>query len=158
MLLKLIDKYRKQAQKNYEGRPSHDPTWREAILETIFRPLLKVPGKEPMSHLHPDIKKLHLPHGVYIADWRKYKVEDHPALVNFQKRCHASGLHDPWLRNHAWKFYPNLLYCRSVTRVVTHGCLTGFLIGGTIFLLEKTYDYFYPPEYIHTERYEGPHH
>lgn len=147
MISKIIDKYRQEAYRDYYGCYNQLYTWRQAILESIFRPEIEVKGKGPMTHLHPNIKKLHLPHDVHIADWRKYKVEDHPILVNFQKRCHASGLHDPWLRNHAFKFYPNTMGDRSRLRVVTTGWLFGLIAGSTLYILERIYDKYYPTEY-----------
>lgn len=150
---RFIEKLRKDADYHFNHEYGLYPTWRSAILESIFKPKAKVPGKEPMSHLHPDIDKLHLPENVYIADWRKYRVEDHPALMNFQKRCHAAGLHDPWLRNYAFMFYPNNLVKRSRMALITYGCGFGFVTGGIIFLTEKIYHHFYPPTYAHTPEY-----
>lgn len=150
---RIIDKYRKEADYLFHNSYNKYPTWRFAILESIFRPQMKIPGKEPMSHLHPDIDKLHLPENVYIADWRKYRVEDHPALVNFQKRCHAAGLHDPWLRNYAFQFYPNMMYRRSRLAVVTTGLGFGVVAGGLIYIAEKVYDHYNPTTYVHTPEY-----
>lgn len=150
---KIIQKYKQEAHDRYHGRYRTVPTWRDAILETIFRPRPVVPGKGPLTHLHPNIKNLHIPGGMLIADWRKYRVEDHPALVNFQKRCHAAGLHDPWLRNYCHQFYPNTMGYRSKLAFATQGCLFGFVVGGLAFLAEKTYDHYYPTYYEHTEEY-----
>ena len=33
-----------------------------------------------------------------IPDWRKYKVEDAPELVNVRNALAQKGLKDPWLR------------------------------------------------------------
>lgn len=150
---KIIAKYKKEAYDSYIGNYNKDVSMREAILESIFKPCgkWKVPGKEPMSHLHPNIDKLHLPHGVYIADWRKYKVEDHPALINFQKKCHSAGLHDPWLRNYAHQLYPNVRGpTRSAMALVTTGCLYGFCFAATIYAIENVYFHYYPLEVAHT--------
>lgn len=141
---KFIEKYRKECYDSYLGNYNKHVSMREAILEAIFRPAGKfeVPGgKKAMSHLHPEHDKLHLPENCYIADWRKYKVEDHPALVNFQKKCHSAGLHDPWLRNYAHQFYPNARDARSVTTVVTTGCLTGFFVAAAICISYRIYIY-----------------
>lgn len=150
---KIIDKYRKEAFDLHVGVYSKTVSWRQAILEAIFRPRMVVKGKEDMSHLHPNIKNLHLPDKVYISDWRKYRVEDHPALMNFQRRCHAAGLHDPWLRNFAYGFYPNKYWYRSKLGFVTQGCLTGFGIALALYLGEKLYDRYYPYTYQHTKEY-----
>ena len=150
---KIIDKYRKEAEMSFLSNYNRHTTWRAAILESIFRPVCKVPGKTDMSHLHPNIDKLHLPHGVYIADWRKYRVEDHPALIAFQKRCHAAGLNDPWLRNFAHGFYPNQLVRKSLTSIATTGMGAGFLIGFSLFLTRKAYLHFFPITYQHTPEY-----
>lgn len=154
---RIIEKYRKEA---YDLQVSHYnkyTTWRHAILESIFRPVIKVPGKDPLSHLHPDLHKLHLPDKVLMPDWRKYQVEDHPALVAFQKRCHASGLHDPWLRNYAHRFYPNMNDVRSRMAVVTKGLSFGFCAAVVVFGIEKIYDHFYPTIYPHTKEYIEKH-
>lgn len=150
---RLIEKYRKEAHDLQYGDYNRTVSWRHAILEAIFRPEIKVPGKEPLSHLHPDIDKLHLPDHVKIADWRKYRVEDHPALMNFQKRCHAAGLHDPWLRNFAYAWYPNMIGQRSRFALITQGCVFGFFAGAAIYIGEKIYDHYFPTIYIHTEEY-----
>lgn len=152
-MFKIIEKYRKEAYDLHHGTYTKDVSWRQAILESIFRPKIEVPGKEPMSHLHPNIKNLHLPDKVYISDWRKYRVEDHPALVNFQKRCHATGLHDPWLRNFAYQFYPNNFGPRSRFAFMTQGCLFGFCAGSLIYVGEKIYDHFFPYTYQHSKEY-----
>ncbi|XP_043199780.1 NADH dehydrogenase [ubiquinone] 1 beta subcomplex subunit 3-like [Amphibalanus amphitrite] len=39
-----------------------------------------------------------------IPDWRKYKVEDAPELVNVRNALAQKGLKDPWLRNEVWKY------------------------------------------------------
>lgn len=155
-ILNIIDKYRKEAYRDYICNHNNEVTWRRAILESIFKPEFpKIPGKGPMDMLHPDIKKLHLPENVYIADWRKYKVEDHPMLMDFQKRLHTVGLHDPWLRNHAYKFYHNRSGPRSVTRFTTEGIVFGFILGATIFGLEKLYDHYYPSQPLTAAEYDN---
>lgn len=154
---RIINKYRQEAHDLYHGHWKRLPTWRMAILETIFRPKMVIPGKGPLTHLHPNIKNLHIPAGMLIADWRKYRVEDHPALMNFQKRCHASGLHDPWLRNYCHQFYPNQMVHRSRLAFITQGCFFGFFAGGLAFLAEKVYDHYYPMNYVHTKEYVEKH-
>ena len=149
----IIERYKKEAYDLYVGNYNKYVGWRQAILEAIFRPKVVVHGKEPMSHLHPNIDKLKLPHGVYIADWRKYRVEDHPALINFQKRCHAAGLHDPWLRNYAFQFYPNKYFHRSRFAFVTQGLTFGIVAASVLFISEKVYDKYFPTIYPHTEEY-----
>lgn len=154
----VVAKYRKEAEDIYNGCYNSSLPWRGAILEAIFKPEMKVPGgKGPLTHLHPDIDKLHLPDGVKIADWRKYKVEDHPALVNFQKRCHAAGLHDPWLRNYAYSFYPNMRYHRSRFAAATNQLTFGFAAACALWVVRKVYLHYYPIDIIHTEEYKAKH-
>lgn len=151
---KIIDKYRQEAWDSHNNEYRLHRTLRQAILESIFAPEFKLPpGKGPMTHLHPDLDKLHLPPGIVMPDWRKYRVEDHPALVNFQKRCHAAGLHDPWLRNYAFRWYPNMCTKRSGLALVTIGCTWGFGIAAVLYAGEKVYDHFYPTVYLHTPEY-----
>ncbi|GAA51299.1 hypothetical protein CSKR_114036 [Clonorchis sinensis] len=40
-------------------------------------------------------------------DWRQYTL-DHPMLQKHVKRLSAKGLKDPWIRNYAWHFAPNV--------------------------------------------------
>lgn len=155
---RIIEKYRQEAWKLYNESYSKRQTWKFAILEAIFRPEMRLPpGKGGMTHLHPDIDKLHLPEGVYIADWRKYRVEDHPALINFQKRCHAAGLHDPWLRNFACHFYPNVIGYRTRFTAITYGLFFGLIVGGLAFTGEKIYDHYFPMTYEHSKEYLEKH-
>lgn len=151
---KIIEKYRKEAEVDFNSRVKKYPNLRGAILESIFAPEMKLPeGKGPMTHLHPDIDKLHLPHGMYIADWRKYRVEDHPSLMAHQKRCHAAGLHDPWARNFAFNYYPNIMWRRSRMAVATIGLGYGFCCALVLYVGEKVFDHFYPTTYKHTPEY-----
>ncbi|XP_066952032.1 NADH dehydrogenase [ubiquinone] 1 beta subcomplex subunit 3 [Macrobrachium rosenbergii] len=39
-----------------------------------------------------------------VPDWRIYKVENAPELVNVQRALASHGLKDPWLRNEVWRF------------------------------------------------------
>lgn len=43
---------------------------------------------------------------VPIPDWRKYRVEDVPQLLQVQKALASKGLKDPWLRNEVWRYDP----------------------------------------------------
>lgn len=156
---KIVDDLREEAYQAYEGTAQKRLSWRHAILESIFRPTVRLPpGKTPNSHPHPNLAKLHLPEGHIISDWRKYRVEDHPALVNFQKRCHAAGLHDPWLRNYAYAFYPSKMERRSKLAFITTGLGFGIIAGTSLFIAEKIYDHFFPTEYKHTPLYKGDGH
>lgn len=150
----IIEKYRQEAVDSFSGDYIRRPTWRAAFLEAIFRPEMKVGGgRGRMTHLHPDQDKLHLPHNIYLPDWRKYRVEDHPMLVNFQKRCHAAGLHDPWLRNYAHGLYPHRIMTRSVTALVLTQASWGFTAALLIFIGQKVYLHYYPYIYDHTPEY-----
>merc|ERR1711915_708464 len=39
-----------------------------------------------------------------VPDWRIYKIENAPELVQVQKALEFHGLKDPWLRNEVWRF------------------------------------------------------
>lgn len=158
MMGQVVAKYRQEAEDTYTSCYNSILPWRGAILEAIFKPQMKVPaGKGPLTHLHPDIKNLHLPENVYIADWRKYRVEDHPALVAFQKRCHAAGLHDPWLRNYAYSFYPNMRQYRSRFAAITNQLTFGLAAASVLWVAKKVYLNYYPIDLIHTEEYKARH-
>lgn len=130
--------YKEAESWRFTGKFGQPVTWKDILREMIIRPDVKVKnGKAPMTHLHPDHDKLHIPHGVYIADWRKYRVEDHPALVNFQKTLQARGLHDPWLRNNAWACYPNRMKNLSSITVATTYLGRGLVLGFVIYVCKR---------------------
>lgn len=136
------------------GEFKYKVTWREAILESIFRPEMVVGGgRAEYTHLHPNLDKLHLPPDIYLSDWRKYRVQDHQILVNFQKKCHANGLHDPWLRNYACGLYPSRRPNRSITRVVTRYMGWGFCAATVLYAIEMTYLKLFPITYDHSPEY-----
>uniref|UniRef100_D7F2N1 NADH dehydrogenase [ubiquinone] 1 beta subcomplex subunit 3 n=1 Tax=Palaemon varians TaxID=647170 RepID=D7F2N1_PALVA len=39
-----------------------------------------------------------------VPDWKIYKVENAPELVNVQRALASHGLKDPWLRNEVWRY------------------------------------------------------
>lgn len=39
-----------------------------------------------------------------VPDYRIYKVENAPKLLQIQKALAARGLKDPWLRNEVWRY------------------------------------------------------
>ncbi|XP_045178975.1 NADH dehydrogenase [ubiquinone] 1 beta subcomplex subunit 3-like [Mercenaria mercenaria] len=39
-----------------------------------------------------------------VPHYSQYKWQNYPQLVEHQKKLAEHGLHDPWARNHAWKF------------------------------------------------------
>ncbi|KAK2725599.1 NADH dehydrogenase [ubiquinone] 1 beta subcomplex subunit 3-like [Artemia franciscana] len=44
-------------------------------------------------------------HGEFkIPDWRQYKVENAPELVQLQRALASQGLKDPWIRNEVWRY------------------------------------------------------
>lgn len=150
----FIEKYRAEAWKLYNEDYAADPNWRFAILEALFRPGYVVPkGKGSMTHLHPDNHKFHLPEGCNVPDWRKYRVEDHPALIAFQKRCHAAGLHDPWLRNYAYNFYPSKTFRRTKFALGFKYSFRGILTGFSLYGLYAAYRHFFPTKLLHTPEY-----
>lgn len=151
----ILARYRQEAQDLAFKEYRYPTTYRAAILQSIFRPKYpSVPNKGPMDMLHPDIDKLHLPHGVYIADWRKYRVEDHPALVKFQNRCHNAGLHDHWLKNDCHKFYENTGGGdKSKIAAVTHQMSWGFCAAVILYGIKQVYTHFFPFHYEHTKEY-----
>jgi len=155
VIKEYIENWRKKVEIEHTKRYTKDGTIRQAILESLFHPKMRVEnGKGNMTHLHPETGKLHMPHGVYISDWKKYQVEDHPALMEFQKRCHTMGLHDPWLRNFAHSFYTDSVVTRSCMRIVTTRLGLGFLLGFVLWLPKYLYvDYFKLYKYEHTPAY-----
>ncbi|XP_063708273.1 NADH dehydrogenase [ubiquinone] 1 beta subcomplex subunit 3 [Culicoides brevitarsis] len=42
-------------------------------------------------------------HEVKIPDWRSYKVENAPQLMEVKEALARQGLKDPWLRNEVWR-------------------------------------------------------
>nr|XP_053636927.1 NADH dehydrogenase [ubiquinone] 1 beta subcomplex subunit 3-like [Cherax quadricarinatus] len=43
---------------------------------------------------------------IKIPDWRIYKVENVPELMDVQRALASHGLKDPWLRNEVWRYDP----------------------------------------------------
>lgn len=39
-----------------------------------------------------------------IPDWRIYKVENAPELMETQRALASHGLRDPWIRNEVWRY------------------------------------------------------
>ncbi|KAK7074773.1 Ndufb3p [Halocaridina rubra] len=39
-----------------------------------------------------------------VPDWRIYKIENAPELVQVQRALASHGLKDPWLRNEVWRY------------------------------------------------------
>ena len=152
---KILAKYRQKAVEAVYHDYSRIRPWQTAVLESIFRPKQpKIPGKGTMEMLHPDHKNLHIPGGMYIADWRKYKVEDHPALVKFQERCHRAGLHDPFLRNDAFLFLEGSSEgAKTKWAVLTQQCMAGLAVALVMIGISKVYCLFRKPYYKHSDEY-----
>ncbi|XP_014261792.1 NADH dehydrogenase [ubiquinone] 1 beta subcomplex subunit 3 [Cimex lectularius] len=68
-----------------------------------------------------------------IPDYRIYKVEDHPELVQHRDRLAAKGLKDPWLRNEAWRFNKEEFGTRGAN--LRTRLFTGFRLGVGALLL-----------------------
>ncbi|XP_050424939.1 NADH dehydrogenase [ubiquinone] 1 beta subcomplex subunit 3 [Adelges cooleyi] len=96
-------------------------------------------------------------HGPEIPDYRIYKVENVPELMKVKDILAVDGLKDPWLRNEVWRYPPNqgsvyAQYFKCWFRG-KRGITIGFGLAATVLGLEKTYDYFYPPEHHHKKPY-----
>lgn len=50
-------------------------------------------------------------HKYEVPDYRIYKVEDCPKLVNVQRALAQKGLTDPWLRFVHYHLHLNFTYC-----------------------------------------------
>ncbi|VEL18536.1 unnamed protein product [Protopolystoma xenopodis] len=74
-------------------------------------------------------------------DYRKYKLE-HPDLIRHVERLRAIGLKDPWIRNYAWLYSPNVhetlwqTMRRTVLKKAPHGFVTALALTG----LKVAYD------------------
>ncbi|KAK4009627.1 NADH dehydrogenase [ubiquinone] 1 beta subcomplex subunit 3 [Daphnia magna] len=45
-------------------------------------------------------------HGIKVPDYRQYKVENAPELVQLRTLLAQKGLSDPWIRNEVWRYDP----------------------------------------------------
>ncbi|CAG2178823.1 unnamed protein product [Oppiella nova] len=88
----------------------------------------------------PPTPGLHLPPGAHIPDYRQYKVESIPHLLEVQKKLAARGLKDPWLRNEVWR-YDRKLHGTRLWRawgLMAPGMLYGLAMFAVVVLCEET--------------------
>ncbi|XP_075220270.1 NADH dehydrogenase [ubiquinone] 1 beta subcomplex subunit 3 [Lycorma delicatula] len=84
-------------------------------------------------------------HKVKIPDYRIYKVEDVPELVQVKSKLSNIGLKDPWLRNEVWRFHPSLGTRKErINLLVFRGFKYGFGLFVATILAEKAYEYASP--------------
>lgn len=88
-------------------------------------------------------------------DWRKYKVDDIPALVNVRNALASQGLKDPWLRNEVWRHNPALgkSALSNMGKMVFRGWKLGAVAALTLYFVNNT---FFPEE--HHDDHHGDHH
>jgi NADH dehydrogenase (ubiquinone) 1 beta subcomplex subunit 3 len=76
-------------------------------------------------------------------DWRKFKVENAPELVDTRNRLAALGLKDPWLRNEAWRYDPQFGAVetrRFMLRNASTGMKYGFFLAVGAILIQTGYN------------------
>lgn len=90
-------------------------------------------------------------HELKIPDYRIYKLEDAPKLLNLQRKLASQGLKDPWIRNEVWRY--NEKEMGTVGRNVRTGLFRGFKYGFAAFLLHAAgraaYDRVFPDPHAH---------
>lgn len=91
------------------------------------------------GHHEPEIK---------IPDWRNYKVSECPPLQNLERMLAQRGLKDPWIRNHVWKYPPEVPYGSNARwlQLVKTGSVTGFVFFLGALAVEHAYKFFVPPK------------
>ncbi|CAL1532044.1 unnamed protein product [Lymnaea stagnalis] len=78
------------------------------------------------------------PHSV--PDWKIYKADGIPQLERLQNRLSALGLKDPWIRNEAWRYYPENGGSAGMVRVGLQKTFRGFGYAAVALALTIAYD------------------
>lgn len=89
-----------------------------------------------------------------IPDYRIYKVEDVPELLQTQKALAAHGLKDPWLRNEVWRYNPKYFGTERSRIYITF--MRGFKVGFAAFVATIAATYAY--EKANPSEHHGGHH
>ncbi|KAF2360958.1 NADH dehydrogenase [ubiquinone] 1 beta subcomplex subunit 3 [Trinorchestia longiramus] len=80
-------------------------------------------------------------------DWRQYRVEDVPDLVNVRNALASHGLKDPWLRNEVWRYNPAFGSTRmNALKAATRGWKLGLFAAITLYTINN---YIFPEEQHH---------
>ncbi|XP_017782219.1 PREDICTED: NADH dehydrogenase [ubiquinone] 1 beta subcomplex subunit 3 [Nicrophorus vespilloides] len=86
-----------------------------------------------------------------IPDYRIYKVEDVPILMQTQRALQSQGLKDPWLRNEVWRY--NEKEFGTFSSRVKMTFFRGFKYGFGAFLVTiagtALYDKMFPSKHDH---------
>jgi len=63
-----------------------------------------------------------------VPDYRIYKVEDVPELMQTKRALASQGLKDPWLRNEVWKYDVRIRGTTKhiISKTIGRGMLIGF--------------------------------
>lgn len=113
---------------------------------------------------------LHLPKGIYFPDYKTYKVEDVPQLMEVQKQLAARGLKDPWLRleinvlsisnycfaihrNYVWRYHPNHVGTKRGRMIFSLG--RGMRTGAVLIFLTWIYETYYKEHDHHGHGHHG---
>ncbi|XP_054167993.1 NADH dehydrogenase [ubiquinone] 1 beta subcomplex subunit 3-like [Oppia nitens] len=88
----------------------------------------------------PPTHGLQLPPGCHIPDYKQYRVNDIPQLLDVQKKLAARGLKDPWLRNEVWRYDPKNWGTKTwrIWGLVAPGLLYGFGLFLVVVVCEET--------------------
>ncbi|KAK4291267.1 hypothetical protein Pmani_035883 [Petrolisthes manimaculis] len=75
-----------------------------------------------------------------VPDYRIYKVEEIPELLQVQRALASHGLKDPWLRNEAWRYHPGFGSHWGVFRqTMFRGLKWGLVLAVGTVALERTF-------------------
>jgi len=107
-------------------------------------------GGKDHGHGHGDHGHGHDDHGHHepfeVPHYTKYNNWTiSPELVAHQQRLQVLGLNDPWIRNYAWIYHPNIRHHWGYTklmRALFGGVKYGALTAGIAILVTEGYSYF----------------
>jgi len=81
-----------------------------------------------------------------VPDYKMYRVEDVPELLNVQRALKKEGLKDPWLRNYVWKYGKPYKTGRYIfDRTLGRGMKWGFIAA----LITTGIGYLWPDDQWH---------
>ncbi|XP_063889519.1 NADH dehydrogenase [ubiquinone] 1 beta subcomplex subunit 3-like isoform X1 [Scylla paramamosain] len=78
---------------------------------------------------------------IKIPDWRIYKVENAPELMQVERALASHGLRDPWLRNEVWRYNKKEFgtHGERLRLVLFRGFKWGLLAAVGTVLVEKAF-------------------
>lgn len=83
----------------------------------------------------------HHHHEIKVPDYKIYKVENAPKLVEVQEALKRHGLKDPWLRNEVWRYDEKVFgtHGSRFRKMLGRGLALGFVMTLVTIGVEKAF-------------------